>query len=269
MFRGGDLGYLPWYRKPDGAGATVAVRRREEIEEYEEGRPKWFAGDKPKGLWNEAHFRNITFLYNHNLLLRDLSMASIDKARALYLARTRATKKKEGDEETGGTPSVSLSSVMGGETGGSSHLERGRNPRGNSEDERDPYGDRGYISSGSGLAPRGPTPSAAGAVGYSLTQFQAGMGWLESPSKSAAPLEALNIFTLSLHKELMAVEDDEKLMEATREALGQAKHPDRVEAEAIVAQMGCRNSRKRVEDSEGFVVQGSSGKAGQEEGESS
>lgn len=66
MFRGGDLGYLPWYRKPDGAGATVAVRRREEIEEYEEGRPKWFAGDKPKGLWNEAHFRNITFLYNHN-----------------------------------------------------------------------------------------------------------------------------------------------------------------------------------------------------------
>ena len=47
------------------------------------------------------------------------------------------------------------------------------------------------------------------------------MGWLESPSKSAAPLEALNIFTLSLHKELMAVEDDEKLMEATREALGQ------------------------------------------------
>lgn len=50
-------------------------------------------------------------------------MASIDKARALYLARTRATKKKEGDEETGGTPSVSLSSVMGGETGGSSHLE--------------------------------------------------------------------------------------------------------------------------------------------------
>ena len=81
----------------------------------------------------------------------------------------------------------------------------------------------GFVSSGSGLAPQGLIPSAAGAVGYSLTQFQAGRGWLGSPSKGAAPLDALNIFTLSPDKEVMAAEDDDRLMEATREALGQVK----------------------------------------------
>lgn len=81
----------------------------------------------------------------------------------------------------------------------------------------------GFVSSGSGLAPQGLSPPAVGAVGYALTQFQAGRGWLGSPSKGAAPLEALNIFTLSPDKVLMAAEDDEKLIEATRKALGQVK----------------------------------------------
>ena len=66
MFRGGDLGYLPWYGRPDGAGATVAVKKLEEIEEHEEASAQWFVGKELKGLWNEAHFRNTTFLYNHN-----------------------------------------------------------------------------------------------------------------------------------------------------------------------------------------------------------
>ena len=192
-------------------------------------------------------------------------MSSIDKFRALQLARSRAASKKKGDAETGGTASASLSSVRGEGTGGSSHLEVASahkiSKRANEEGSEDkakkkakmvevpseegveglfegkkdeipeeilrtrgiPTEIGGFVSLGSGLAPQGLTPSAARAVGYSLTQFQAGRGWLGSPSKGVAPLEALNIFTLSPDKELMATEVDEKLIEATREALGQVK----------------------------------------------
>ena len=42
------------------------MKRREEIGEHEVASAQWFVGKELKGLWNEAHFRNTTFLYNHN-----------------------------------------------------------------------------------------------------------------------------------------------------------------------------------------------------------
>ena len=64
MFRGGDLGYLPWYRNADGT--TGIVKRHEEIKKHEVEKATLFVGEELKGLWNEAHFRNVSFLLNHN-----------------------------------------------------------------------------------------------------------------------------------------------------------------------------------------------------------
>nr|XP_017238832.1 PREDICTED: uncharacterized protein LOC108211678 isoform X2 [Daucus carota subsp. sativus] len=260
MFRGGDLGYLPWYRNPKGV--TKVVKRTEEIKDHEVEKATLFVGEELKGMWNEAHFRNVMFLVSHNLLLKNIPMSTIDKARALYLARTRAIKKKEG-EDASGTVAASAGSIKGGEAmaapnaevisarraskRGSENAKEDRTPKKAktveklpvqvlelSDEEKDaalleeltrargiPTEIGGFVSSGSGLVPHGPPASAAGVVGYSLAQFQAGRGWLGSPADGIAPLEALNIFSLSPDKERMAAEGDEELLGAAQEALGQ------------------------------------------------
>lgn len=64
MLRGGDLGYLPRYRIPDGA--ICGVRRSEQWEESEVLEAENFVGRKLKGLWSERHFRTLSFLITHN-----------------------------------------------------------------------------------------------------------------------------------------------------------------------------------------------------------
>lgn len=54
MVKGGDLGYLPEYHRLDGV--TDGVRRTERLDPAKIDMAKRFAGVKPKGLWNEAHF---------------------------------------------------------------------------------------------------------------------------------------------------------------------------------------------------------------------
>lgn len=196
------------------------------------------------------------------VLLKDIPMSGVDKARALYLARTRALKKKE-EGEASSTLAASGSSVQGGSAAvpGTAETVSARrvlkrplvledeDPAAKkmktldkapiyvikdvSDDEEEvipeeilrtrgiPTEIGGVVSSGSGLAPPVSPPSATGTVGYSLTHFQAGRGWLGDPSRGPAPLEALNIFSLSPDKELMAAEDDGKLISATQEVFGQ------------------------------------------------
>ena len=190
-------------------------------------------------------------------------MMNIDKSRALYLARTRAPKKKEGDDVSG-TLAASAGSAKGEvvtvvpnpEAISAQKVQKRAAEKGSeekaskkarrmeklpvqvieslSDEEKEtglpeeivrtrgvPSEIGGFVSSGSGLVPHGSAPVAAGTVGYSLTQFQAGRGWLGDPSEGRAPLEALNIFSLFPDKERLAAEDDDKLLNAAQEALGQ------------------------------------------------
>lgn len=62
--RGGDLGYLPEYRKNDGV--TGAVRRVEHLQPEEMGEAIKFAGEKAEGLWKDKTFFNVSFLIEHN-----------------------------------------------------------------------------------------------------------------------------------------------------------------------------------------------------------
>ena len=197
------------------------------------------------------------------VLLKNVPTMNIDKSRALYLARTRAPKKKEGDDVSG-TLAASTGSAKGEVATIAPNLEvisaqkvqkraaeKGSEEKApkrvrrmeklpvqvieNSSDEEKeadlpkeivrtrgvPTEIGGFVSSGSGLVPYGSAPPATGTVGYSLTQFQAGRGWLGDPSEGRAPLEALNIFSLSPDKERLAAEDDDKLLNAVQEVLGQ------------------------------------------------
>lgn len=61
---GGDLGYLPEYRNPDGV--TGAVRRIERLEAEEWDEAIRFAGGKTEGLWTKNDFLKIPFLISHN-----------------------------------------------------------------------------------------------------------------------------------------------------------------------------------------------------------
>ncbi|KAK1382822.1 hypothetical protein POM88_020557 [Heracleum sosnowskyi] len=104
LFRGGDLGYLPEYRRPDGVNG--AVRRSERLEPNERAATSLFVEGQVKGLWTEGDFWKVPFLVNHNLLLKDLPSSSrMDKSRILALARKKQVvrgheSKHSGDDST-------------------------------------------------------------------------------------------------------------------------------------------------------------------------
>lgn len=63
---GGDLGFLPEYRRPDGV--VCGIKRLEHLEEFEEEEARKFRGGSEDGLWDEKMFQDPEFLFNHNCM---------------------------------------------------------------------------------------------------------------------------------------------------------------------------------------------------------